>query len=663
MVEIVAKTNDEVNKFPKTEYFFILFCYNKNTLGYAFYQIFMNMERRNFLNTFTFEVTLIILFTLSLGLYASKAVPVQFQIIVFGVIGIVGLIPVARSAGESLRNRKINVDLLAAIALIFSFLSGEWGSMLFINLMLTSARILDIYTKRRARISLESLAKLKPQNAHLFTDGGTHLVPLSEIHVGDMVAINLGEQIPVDGIVIKGSATVDQSSLTGESVPVLRAINDRVLSATVVVSGNIIVQTERVGTETTFERMIKLVESAQDAKTRMKTIAERFASWYITIMLIVAIGLYMVTRNLALVLSVVLVVCADDIAIAIPLAFITSIGAAARQGIIVKGADFLEQFSKITTLIVDKTGTVTMGKMVVQRVQTFGTIPVEKALELSGVICRGSTHPVSKAIIHYIEERGIVCKEPDSFEEIEGRGIRGSKDDTNIIIGRLEFLNESGIFPNDAVAAAIQKEQAQGNNVTLISVNKEIVGVFGLADEIREDVATTITSLKKSGVNETVMLTGDNETVAQAIAKQTGIGKYHAGLLPENKVSLLTQYLGKKKTVAMVGDGVNDAAVLARADIGIAMGGIGSDAAIESADVVLMQDDFSKILELREISRKVLRVARGNFLIWIIANVVGLYFVFNGTFDPPRAAAYNFLTDFIPIINSLRLFYYKKKMI
>lgn len=622
----------------------------------------MNIEQRDFRNIFIFEVTLITIFILSLGLYVAKIVPAQFQVIIFGGIGAVGLIPVARSAWDSLKNRKINVDLLAAIALIFSFLSGEWGSMLFINLMLTSARILDLYTKRRARISLESLAKLKPQNAHLMNDGDTHLVPLSEVRVGDLVGVNLGEQIPVDGVVIKGGATVDQSSLTGESVPILRAVNDRVLSATVVVSGNIIVRTERVGTETTFERMIKLVESAQDAKTRMKTLAERFASWYITIMLIVALVLYATTRNMSLVLSVVLVVCADDIAIAIPLAYITSIGTAARRGIIVKGADFLERFSKITTLIVDKTGTVTMGKMVVHHVQTFGTISIENALELSGVICRGSTHPVSKAIIHYIEERGIVCKEPDSFEEIEGRGIRGTKNGTNIIIGRLEFLNESGVFPNDAVAAAIKKEQGEGNNVTLISVNKEIVGVFGLADEIREDVATTIAVLKKNGITETVMLTGDNETVAQAIAKQTGIDKYHAGLLPENKVSLLVQYLGKKKTVAMVGDGVNDAAVLARADIGIAMGGIGSDAAIESADVVLMQDDFSKILELREIAKNVLRVAQGNFAIWVAANVIGLYFVFNGTFDPPRAAAYNFLTDFIPIMNSLRLFYYKKKI-
>lgn len=662
MVEIVSKTDDEVNMLPKyndtpLSYFGIIEAYYFSTQSNL-----MNIEQRDFRKAFIFEIILITVFLLSLGIYASKVIPAQFQIIIFGAIGGIGLIPVARSAWDSLKNRKINVDLLAAIALIFSFLSGEWGSMLFINLMLTSARILDLYTKRRARISLESLAKLKPQNAHLMGDGGTRLVPLSEVRVGDLVGVNLGEQIPVDGIVIKGSATVDQSSLTGESVPILRAINDLVLSATVVVSGNVIVRTERVGTETTFERMIRLVESAQDAKTRMKTLAERFASWYITIMLIVALILYATTRNMALVLSVVLVVCADDIAIAIPLAYITSIGAAARRGIIVKGADFLERFSKITTLIVDKTGTVTMGKMVVQNVQTFGTISIEKALELSGVICHGSTHPVSKAIIRYIEEHGILCKEPDTFEEIEGRGIHGTKDGTNIIIGRLEFLNESGVFPNDAVATAIKKEQAQGNNVTLISINKEIVGIFGLADKIREDVATTIAALKKSGVNETVMLTGDNETVAEAIAKQTGIDKYHSGLLPENKVSLLVQYLGQKKTVAMVGDGVNDAAVLARADIGIAMGGIGSDAAIESADVVLMQDDFSKILELREIAKRVLRVAQGNFSIWVIANVIGLYFVFNGTFDPPRAAAYNFLTDFIPIMNSLRLFYYKRKI-
>lgn len=619
----------------------------------------MTINRPNFKKTFFIEIALFAFFLGGLGLHAAELIPTRFEVFVLAAIGFIGLIPVAKSAWESILEKKVNVDLLATIALFFSFLSGEWGSMLFINLMLTSARLLDLYTKRRSRISLESLAKLKPSRARVIRRGQTLLVPLTEVVIGDLVSVNLGEQIPVDGFVTKGSATVDQSSLTGESIPVLRSVNELVLSATVVVSGNIIVETERVGDETTFERMIKLVETAQNAKTRMKTVAERFASWYIGIMLVVAGVLYFFTKNVPLVLSVVLVVCADDIAIAIPLAYITSIGAAARRGIIVKGADFLERFSKITTLIVDKTGTVTMGKLAVRDTRSFGKTSPKKILKLVGAVCRGSTHPISRAIVQYIENQDISFDEPDHFEEKEGRGIQATKDGVDILVGRLEFLREKGIVPTEEVVVAIKEVESQANNVTLVAIDNEIVGLFGLADEIRGDIRSTITALKRRGVTETVMLTGDNEIVARAVAEYAGIGKYYAGLLPENKVDVLAQYLNKNKTVAMVGDGVNDAAVLARADIGIAMGGIGSDAAIESADIVLMKDDFEKLLELGDIAQRVLRVAYQNFMIWGIVNAIGLYFVFNGTLDPSKAAAYNFITDFIPIFNSLWLFHYR----
>ncbi len=620
----------------------------------------MNTDRNNFRKAFAYEAGLMALFLSGLAAHFVGIIPPESEKIVLGLMGIIGLIPVARSAWQSILQKKINVDLLATVALFFSFISGEWVSMIFINLMLTSARALDLYTKRRSRISLESLAKMKPSQARIVKDGKIELVPLTKVKIGDFVSVNLGEQIPTDGTVVKGEATVDQSSLTGESMPVLRTVNDMVLSATVISSGNLIVRAERIGDETTFERMIKLVESAQEAKTRMKTMAERFAAWYISLMLIVAFGLFAITRDVKLVLSVVLVVCADDIAIAIPLAYITGIGTAARQGIIVKGADFLEGFSKITTLIVDKTGTVTLGKLIVKNMQPLGGVERSKILELSGVVCKGSTHPISKAIVKFVEQQDITLGDSESFEEKEGRGIRGFVDDTEVLIGRLEFMKEHGIYPSIEATTSIQKEEEEANNVTLVAVNGTIAGMFALADEMREDIHSTISILKQQGIKETIMLTGDNEIVARTVAKNAGIDTYYAGLLPENKVSILAKYLGPQKTVAMVGDGVNDAAVLARADIGIAMGGIGSDAAIESADVVLMQDDFKKIIDLRNIAKNVLNVAKSNFVIWAVVNTIGLFLVFTGVLDPPKAAAFNFLTDFIPIANSLRLFYYKK---
>ncbi|KKT60231.1 MAG: Lead, cadmium, zinc and mercury transporting ATPase [Parcubacteria group bacterium GW2011_GWC1_44_26] len=598
-----------------------------------------NNEHFNFKRALRFEISLVVLFLATFALYVGDVLPARFEGQILGIVGFVGIVPVARSAYRSLKEKKINVDLLATIALFFSFISAEWSSMLFINIMLAGARVLDLYTKRRVRKSLESLIKLKPSKARVIRDGETTEIALNHVRKGDLVVVNLGEQIPVDGIVSEGGASVNQASLTGESVPVLREVGSTVLSATVVVSGNIVVKAERIGAETTFERMINLIEASHDAKTRMRTSAERFSSWYIGIMLLVAIVLYILTMDTRLVLAVVLVVCADDIAIAVPLAYIVAIGTAARRGIIIKSADFLELAGKINTLVVDKTGTLTLGKLAVENARAFEGATMEHVLELSGTICARSNHPVSKAIMEYAKNAGCSCAPPESFKEVEGR---------------------EGIKFSDEVESVVAEWVSKGNNVTLISLGGKVIGMFALADEMREGVASAIQTLKQTGVKEVVMLTGDNDGVAKKIADYLGIDKYYSKLLPEHKVYVLRDYLGKhERVVAMVGDGVNDSAVLARADVGIAMGGIGSDAAIESADIVLMQDNFEKILDLRGISKKVSSIVQGNFVIWGVVNTIGLYLVFTHTIGPSGAAAYNFLTDFIPIANSLRLFRYK----
>ncbi|OIP65425.1 MAG: hypothetical protein COV32_00350 [Candidatus Yonathbacteria bacterium CG10_big_fil_rev_8_21_14_0_10_43_136] len=615
----------------------------------------------NFKRALRFEISLVVLFLATFALYIGDVLPAEFEGQILGIVGFVGIVPVARSAYRSLREKKLNVDLLATIALFFSFISAEWSSMLFINIMLALARVLDLYTKRRVRTSLESLIKLKPSKARIMRGGKTLEIPLTDVRKGDLVVINLGDQIPVDGIVSEGTASVNQASLTGESVPVLRGIGSIVLSATVVVSGNIVVRAERIGAETTFERMINLIEASHDTKTRMRTSAESFSSWYIGIMLLVAIILYIVTKDTRLVLAVVLVVCADDIAIAVPLAYIVAIGTAARRGIIIKSADFLELAGKINTLVVDKTGTLTLGKLAVETASAFEGATIKQVIELSGTICARSNHPVSKAIVEYAKNAGCSCAPPESFKEVEGRGITSTSDkNEEIIIGRPEFLNERGIKFSGEVAKVVSEWVAKGSNVTIVAIDDKVIGIFALADEMRVGVASAMKTLKQTGVKEVVMLTGDNDGVAKKIADYLGIDKYYSKLLPEHKVYVLKDYLGKHdRLVAMVGDGVNDAAVLARADVGIAMGGIGSDVAIESADIVLMQDNFEKILDLRGISKNVSSIVQGNFVIWGVVNAIGLYLVFTHTIGPSGAAAYNFLTDFIPIANSLRLFRYK----
>lgn len=623
----------------------------------------MHPQKENFKRLFTIESTLLLIFICASVAYVARVVPPELTTPIFATVALIGLVPVINSALVSIVARKVNVDLLAAIALFFSLIASEWSSALFINIMLSGARLLDLYTKRRVYTSLEGLVKLKPSKARVKRNGKIEEVDLNDVHVGDLVTVNLGEQIPVDGRVCEGTASIDQSSLTGESFPTTRTVNDFVFSATVIVSGNIVICAEHIGAETTFERMIKLVASSYASKSRMKTLGELFASSYIIIMLVVASVTYAITHDLSLVLAIVLVVCADDIAIATPIAFIATIGTAARQGVIIKSADFLERMAKITTLIVDKTGTLTMGQLVVKNVRTFGNISPVQMLELSGALCNRSNHPVAKAILHYTSDNGIQGTDPDHFEELEGRGIHGIKDGKKVILGRPEYLHEQGVSFSTEIKDALLEESSQGRNTTLVSYGNEVVGLFALADEIRPTVANTIKLLKQMGPLNTVMLTGDNSGVARSIAHKTGIDTYYADLLPEHKVFVLQKFLAPNKTVAMIGDGVNDAGVLARADIGIAMGGIGADAAIDSADIVLMKDDFSKLLNLRQLSRKVMNVAYGNFVIWGVVNIVGLYLVFTHVLNPAGAAAYNFITDFIPIANSLRMFHYKKKAV
>ncbi len=605
------------------------------------------------------EITLASLFITTLVVHIFGVLPSSINVFLLGGVIILGIIPVALSAWESLLERKINVDLLATIALVFSLIAQEWSSALFINLMLSSARILGLYTSRHTKKTLEHLLSLKPLRARVMREGKSLFIALSRVRVGDHVLVNLGEQIPVDGVVLSGVASIDQASLTGESLPQIKQAKDQVLSSTIVVAGNLVVEAQKVGKETLFERMIALVESSEKAKTRVKTRAERFASWYIGIMLVAAILLYLVTQDERLVLAAILVVCADEIAVAIPIAYVAALGAAARRGMIIKSADILERAASMTKIIMDKTGTLTRGVLSVKHMIPFKGSSLAHAVELSGIVCHNSTHPIAKAISRFAESEGILCREPDHFEEIQGRGIIGTVNGEDIIMGRPEFLEEQGVTFNDKIREIILEEVSHGYSVVVVATKKSPLGIFSLADEIRPHAKEIIENLKRSGIKETIMLTGDNDSIARDVAHTVGIDRYYAGLFPEQKIRILEDHLRPGETVGYIGDGVNDAAVISRADIGIAMGTTGSDVAIESSDIVLVKDDLSKISEVRDLSQKVFEVVRGNFILWALFNIVGLYFVFTGVFGPSEAALYNFLTDFIPIANSIRLLRYQ----
>jgi heavy metal translocating P-type ATPase len=567
-----------------------------------------------------------------------------------------GLLPVAWSALKSIRMRKVSVDLLASIALVVSLLTGEWASAAFINLMLTFARLFGAYTESKARRAIESLLKMRPEKVRVQRGDKVELVPVEEVVVNDLVVIETGDRIPVDGIVMEGQASIDQSSLTGESVPVNKAVNDKVFSSTLAEAGSLLVRAEKVGKDTTLEKIIALVESSQAEKPGIHTTADKFAARYIGIILIGSIVVYFVFHDLSLLLSLLLVVCADDLAVAVPMAFLAAIGYAAHRGVIVKGGAYLEGLTKVTTVITDKTGTITRGRLKLELVHPTVGVSPEELLKCALAVESYSHHPMARAIIEYCGERNIPETHADDFKEYPGKGIGAQISGGEVLCGTLQFLGDHGIVVPGAELSRIVQQEESGFSVILVSFAGKYAGALSVADEIRPESVAAIARLKVLGIKNVVMLTGDNEKVAARVAREVGITEFHAGLLPEQKLAYVKAYIQKGERVAMLGDGVNDAAALALADVGVAMGAIGSDTAIEAADIALMHDDLNEIAETIELGRYTKKIAHQDFGIWAVSNAVGIALVSFGYIGPQGAAMYNFLTDFFPLFNSLRLF-------
>lgn len=613
------------------------------------------MLKKNKANNFNFDILLFIILVLVLINSFLKLLPAFFseQILIFA--GIVGTLPVLASAVRAIRKKRVSIDLLAIVALATALIAKEWFSVVFINLMITSARIFAHFVELRSRSAIESLLKLKPEVATIERDGKLIQVSLDKIKKGDNVVVGLGERIPVDGIISKGEASIDQSSMTGESLPVYKKRGDRVLSSTIVVSGNMNVVAEKIGKETAFEKIIDLVEKSQTNKAGVETLEEKFTAYYIFITIGVSILVYVLTLNINLVLALLLVSCADDIAVAVPMAIMTAITHSARDGTIIKGGNFIERLAKIKVMVFDKTGTLTKGKLKVKEVLSLEEKNENEILYIAGCLSSMSHHPIAAAVTECVNIKGMAIKEPLKFEEYPGKGMIGMIGKDKIAMGNLAHLEDLGVKIKPETREKIERAVNEGYNVTLVVKNTKAIGGVVLEDVLRDGIKETIIKLRRMGVKKMVILTGDNEKVAEKISREAGIKQYHANLLPEQKTEYLKKYLGKGGLVAMVGDGVNDAPCLALADLGIAMGAIGSDAAIESADIAIMNDDISKLPEIMRVAKKTMLVVRQDFILWGILNLLGFMLVGIGFLNPSGAAAYNFLTDFIPILNSLQL--------
>jgi len=618
------------------------------------------MDKNKNREDFWFKTNIVLNIALAVVLAITLIVHFVFSLpydrVIFIMLAFIGLIPVLKSALEALRNRQLTIDLLASIALIFSFLAREWHSAAFINLMLASARIFYLWTKMRERNIISHLLKYRPSKVKIKKGEEISEIPIEEIKVGDLIVVESGDRLPVDGQVIFGQASVNEAVITGESELVTKKINDYVLSSTLNESGSLVVRAEKIGEDSTFSKIIAMIEEASKKKSKNEQMAARFAAWYIVIALFGSLILWAVADNMQLVLSVLLVACADDIAVAIPLGFTMAIARAARRGVLIKGADIIENLTKIKYFVSDKTGTLTTGRPKIKKTVVFSGSE-EEFLRHFGSTEINSCHPTSIAIIKYLREKDIEITAPEEFHETPGDGIEAIKNGQRFFAGKIDFLEKNGVIIKPEESTAIKEQEGNGYSVTSLGLSTgEFLGLMALEDEVRPMADTFIAQTKKLGVKSWIILTGDNERVAAKVAKELRITHYKANLKPQDKLVYVENFKKDNPGVlAMIGDGVNDAAALALADVSIAMGIGGSDVTVEAADITLIKDNLEKIPEVILLGRATMQIIKQNFILWGILNALGLGLVFAGFLNPVGAAAFNFATDFVPILNALRV--------
>ena len=619
----------------------------------------MNPSDRGERLLFGFDIALVI--STSVFLVVASLLRISWATPILAVLSFLGLIPVILSAIKSLFKKQVSVDLLASIALVFSLLAEQWTSAAFITLMLAFARIFDHLTQARAKKIIQSLMRYHVEEVRIKNGESIHEVHVSQVKAGDQVVVESGDRMPVDGTVVSGQAEIDESSLTGESELVQKKAGDKVFTATVNESGSLLVKAERVGNDSTLSRIIGMVQEASRSKSKAERVAGTFTQWYIALSLIGSAILYFIGVKPTEILAILLVVCADDIAVAVPLAFTAAISRTAKRGVIVKGSAAFEQLSRLRYILTDKTGTLTKGKPKIVEVHAYGSYSSKTIAEHAGMGASESKHAVSSAIMQYVNEKGYTIHAPRESEEVPGQGVKFSHGSEHLLLGRLSFMHQEKVTVSEEVKKQVELEKDAGRGIVVLAINGHIAGFLSYEDQLRPHAKEIIEGTKKLGVKEWHMLTGDNEHAAAAIAGELGIKHFHSNMTPETKVAFVAKFERAKdpEVVGYIGDGVNDAASLALADVSIAMGGIGSDAAIEAADITIMHDHLRRLPETMKTARQVRAIMWQCFAIWAITNAVGLVWAtaglpFLGVLGPSGAAAFNFLTDFIPIGNALR---------
>jgi Zn2+/Cd2+-exporting ATPase len=581
---------------------------------------------------------------------------------------------IAVRAFNSLRNRHISIELLVTVATVGALVVGEVWEAAAVTFLFILGAFLEARTLSRTRKVIGELLDLAPVTALVLRGGRQVEAAPHEVAVGETVLLKPGAKVPVDGVVISGVSAVDESMITGEPLPEEKSQGEPVFAGTVNLGGLLQVRTTGAGADTTLARIIARVEEAQEEKAPTQRFIERFAAWYTPAIIVLSIGVYLISRQIELALTLLVIACPGALVISTPVSIIAGIGQSARRGILVKGGEHLENAGRITALALDKTGTLTHGKpylsdLVVPEMEAVwagGADPrctlencrwspqQQEALYWAGVAEAGSEHPLAQAILNEAHQLGDIPM-PEHFEALTGKGIHAVYRGREIRVGNPAWLAAEGIPLARGLDGHLARLRSQGKTAAGVALDGLMLGVLGISDRVRETAPAALEKLRSSGIRKIVMLTGDDERTARAVAAEVGIDDVRAGLLPEDKLQAIRSLQREGHVVAMIGDGINDAPALAAADTGIAMGAAGSGVAIETADIALMADDLLKIPEAIRLSKATLSNIRQNLAIALVTVTLLLAGVLLGRVHMAGGMLVHQASVLIVIANGMRL--------
>lgn len=554
----------------------------------------------------------------------------------------------------------IKADVLVSLALIASLCIGEHFAAGEVAFIMQLGALLEDLTVAKARAGIEKLVHLTPQTARVIVNGAEKTVPAEKVNIGDTLRVLPGETIPVDGIILLGETSVNQAVMTGESLPVDKSVGDEVSSGTVNQFGAFEMKATKVGEDSSIQRMIRLVQSADAGKAKIVGMADRWATWVVIIALSAALLTWLITGQIIRAVTILVVFCPCSLVLATPTAIMAGIGNVTKHGFLVREGDALERLARVKKICFDKTGTLTYGTPKVTAVKSVSNLSEAEVYSLTAAAEQFSEHPLGRAVVKSFKSENITISTAENFRMTAGRGVYAEVSGQRVLSGNDRFMNENGINIPDAALTETESYIAEGCTVIYTAVNNSIAGYIVLADTLREDSKAMITAVRELGV-ESVLLTGDHSNAAKNIADQLGISEVKSDCLPEDKMQFIEGSQKSGLPVAMIGDGINDAPALKKSDIGIAMGGVGSDITVDAADIALVDDKVGELPHLLALSKRMMNTIKVNLTFSMTLNFVAIALAITGILNPVIGALVHNAGSVAVIINSALLLKWRKR--